>query len=214
MQGQISLNRIIMLFLFSIAVSLITSISVFYYLAALPPEEPASPQLLVTKKSQTTPVQQNLTSNDNSSWKTVILNKYNFSYKYPSSYFVTGVNEGNTFFSENEDQRQKLNNCLANPKNLECNNYALRIEVSIKSKPTSQTLREFLKNEIAPSPFVEITIDGFKAMQNQFNGIGTVNNIYIDKGSSVLHIFANSITNSTTNMAIYKSIISTFKFTK
>lgn len=152
-------------------------------------------------------------SDETASWKTYTNYKYKISIMYPADYLITENLGYDVYFSSSKSEKKDLEECHNDPDAMECNLYSLGLSFDIKSKPKNQSLEDFVEKVRGPSiPFSSTMVDGYPAVQNQFEGIGLVHHVYIDRDDRVFHIFANTIVNAEKNMEIYNKMLSTFKF--
>lgn len=155
-------------------------------------------------------------SADTSTWKTYTNAKNNLQLKYPTSYLVEeDFGQGSSYdvyFFSSVTEKSEFDKCIIGD-GIECNAYSLGIKFNNENKTQVISLGSFLKDlGEDPTKYISLIVGGSPALQNQFNGIGIVNNTYVYRGTSVFHIFANSILNENENMAIYEQMLSTFKF--
>lgn len=149
------------------------------------------------------------TPDPTANWKTYSDSKYGFSLKYPSEYLISEVNNG-IFFSKSPEEKVKLDACL---KQIECNSFSLGIQFTSGSKPTEQSLKDYIIKHDSGDFYTwdSKAIDGSNALQTEYDavvGSGKINVTYVVKGTSVLRIQTQ-----TENISIYNQILSTFKFT-
>lgn len=152
-------------------------------------------------------------SDETADWKTYVNNSYKISFKYPAEFFIT-EKQGETviiFLTRSAEEKTDVEDCI---KQTECYSYPLNIEFQVLPKSKNQSLEDVIKKDrhLDQLNMLPINIDGLSGLEDQLSGIGIVHNTYIDKGRSVLLIFANAINDAEMNMAIYKKILSTFKF--
>lgn len=153
------------------------------------------------------------TTDSTVNWKTYTNTKYNFAFKYPQTYLTReDQNTDGVFLLSSLSEKQELESCFKN-KTPECNNYSLRLEFSNKSKSSNLSLTDFVKGEQQnTAAFTTTIIAGYPALQHRFEGIGIVENVYINRNTSVFHIYANAIIDADNNIRILDQILSTFRF--
>ncbi|GEM_PF-4701079 len=157
-------------------------------------------------------------SANTTNWKTYINTKNNLRLKYPTSYLVEEDfsldSSYDVHFFSSVTEKSEFDKCKTRD-GIECNDYSLGIKFDSKNKAQATSLESFLKDQgEASSKYISLIVGGSPALQNQFKGIGIVNNTYVDRGTSVFHIFANSISNENENMTIFNKMLTTFKFTR
>lgn len=153
-----------------------------------------------------------------SSWKTYTNINHGINIKYPSNYLIREAKSEdesyNVIFFESTSEKTEFDKC-ATGDGIDCNYYSLGLEFDSKNKSKTTSLENAIKNDFDedPSNFTSLTVANYPALSNQFKGLGIVSNVYIDRETSIFHIFANSINNEDKNMNIFKSMLTTVQFT-
>lgn len=150
---------------------------------------------------------------ETANWKTYTNDKFKISFKYPVFYTITEYGGNSVFFTRTTKEKQFLEDCFAR-KQPECNNYPLRISFDNPERSSNASLKDFiaLYTHSDVSGYLTKTLSGFPALQKQFEGVGIVNNTFVDRGNTILYIQGNSIINAQENIGVFNRILSTFRF--
>lgn len=146
-------------------------------------------------------------------WNTYTNKALGLTMKFPTSYLASTGLTYDLLYTTSEKDKQALDTCLKKP-NTDCNLYALGIQFEKKPKGTAKNLTEFIQQVVKDDikSYTPATISGLPAFEKKFDGIGVLDHLYIDHGTTVIHIYANAIKDAEANMTTYKLMTGTLKF--
>lgn len=142
-------------------------------------------------------------------------NNLGFSFQYPKTYTLKKLGDNEIIFTKTPAEAEAIEECINNKKLPECNNYSLKISFKNLDNSQNKTLEEFIKTYDKSNNnlgYSVITLGGLSALEKQFEGIGLVKNIFVDRSQNILYIQANTITDTEENMLVFNQILPTFKF--